>query len=147
MAPSYARVMRMEWIHRLRDTVLPQGAHFWYKDDDGLWWLGQISASTTEGGVYLVRFSVDPRLFKLIFLRRATRLRRGPYEALGIFRSTSTSPSRGGFSVTCMAVETRPWLVDFQAAADPRGFSIFFPDYEVWSSCSWFVCGISSFLS
>ena len=27
---------------------------------------GRISASTTEGGVYLVRFSVDPRLIKLL---------------------------------------------------------------------------------
>ena len=29
-------------------------AHVWYKGDDGLWWLGKISASTTDDGVYLV---------------------------------------------------------------------------------------------
>ena len=55
-----------EWIRRLRDTVLPQGAHVWYKNDDELSWLGQISASTIEGGVYLIRFQVDPRLIKLL---------------------------------------------------------------------------------
>ena len=29
-------------------------------------WFGKISASTTKGGVYLIRFSVDPRLIKLL---------------------------------------------------------------------------------
>ena len=46
-----------------------------------------------------------------------------------------------------MTLETRPWLLNFQAAAAPQEFSIFFPGYEVWSSCPWFVCGISSFWS
>ena len=63
-ASSYYRVTRMGWIRRLRDTVIPQGARFWYKDDDGLWLLGKINASTTEDGVNLVRFSVDPRPIK-----------------------------------------------------------------------------------
>ena len=36
LAPGYACVPRAEWFHRYRDTVLPKGAHFWYKGDDGL---------------------------------------------------------------------------------------------------------------
>ena len=56
LAPGYACVPRADWLRRFRDPVLPRGAHFWYKGDDGLWWLGKISASATEDGVYLVRF-------------------------------------------------------------------------------------------
>ena len=37
LAPGYACVSRAEWVRRYRDTVLPKGAHFWYKGDDGLW--------------------------------------------------------------------------------------------------------------
>ena len=36
LAPGYARVPRAERLRRYRDTVLPKGAHFWYKGDDGL---------------------------------------------------------------------------------------------------------------
>ena len=59
LAPSYACIPSAEWLHRYGDTVLPKGAHVWYKGDDGLWWLGKISASTTKDGVYLVRFLDD----------------------------------------------------------------------------------------
>ena len=44
-APSYARVTCMEWARRFRDTVLPKGAHLWYKYDDGLRWLGEITST------------------------------------------------------------------------------------------------------
>ena len=47
------------------DTVLPKGARFWCKGDDGLWWLKKISASTTEYGVSLAQISDDPGPFKL----------------------------------------------------------------------------------
>ena len=40
--------------------MLPTGARFWYKAEDGLWWLGKISASTTKDRVYIVRFLDDP---------------------------------------------------------------------------------------
>ena len=40
LALGYACVPRPNWLHRYHDTVLPKGAHFWYKGDDGLWWLG-----------------------------------------------------------------------------------------------------------
>ena len=64
MAPGYVYVPRAEWLRRYHDAVLPKGAHVWYKGDDGLWWLGKISASTTDG-VYVVRFLDDPGPIKL----------------------------------------------------------------------------------
>ena len=36
LAPGYVCVPRAEWFRRYRDTVLPKGAHVWYKGDDGL---------------------------------------------------------------------------------------------------------------
>ena len=66
LAPGCACVPRAEWLRRYRDTVLSKGAHFWCKGDDGLWWLGKISASTTEDAVYLVRFLDDPGPIKLL---------------------------------------------------------------------------------
>ena len=65
LAHGYGCVPRSEWLSRYSTTVLPNGAHFWYKVDDGLWWLGKISASTTTKGVYLVRFLDDPGPIKL----------------------------------------------------------------------------------
>ena len=65
LAPGNACVPRADWLRRHHNTVLPKGAHFWYTGDDGLWWLGKISASTTEANVYLVRFLGDPGPIKL----------------------------------------------------------------------------------
>ena len=65
LAPGYACVPHTEWLRRYHDTVLPTGAHVWYKGDDGLWWHGKISARTTEDGVYLVRLLDDPGPIKL----------------------------------------------------------------------------------
>ena len=65
LAPGDACAPRAEWLRCYRDTVLPRGAHFRYKGDDGLWWLGKISASTTEDGVYLARCLDDPGPIKL----------------------------------------------------------------------------------
>ena len=65
LAPGYAYVPRADWLRRYHDTVRPKGAHFLNKGDDGLWWLGKISASTTEDQVYLVRFLDDPEPIKL----------------------------------------------------------------------------------
>ena len=64
LAPGYACLPRADWLRRYH--VLPKGVHFWYKGDDGLWWLEKISASTTEDKVYLVRFLDDPGLIKLL---------------------------------------------------------------------------------
>ena len=65
MAPGYVYVPRAEWLRRYRDTVLPKLAHVWYKGSDGLWGLGKINASTTEDGLYVVRFLGDPGSIKL----------------------------------------------------------------------------------
>ena len=65
LSPGYACAPRAEWLRCYRYTVLPKGAHFWYKGDDGLWWLGKISASTTEDGVYPPRILDDPGPIKL----------------------------------------------------------------------------------
>ena len=77
LAPGYACVPRADWLRRYHDTVLPKGARYWCKGDDGLWWLGKISASTTENRVYLVSSPDD------------TRLRRESFEALGACKFTS----------------------------------------------------------
>ena len=55
----------MEWLRCYSDTVLPKGARFLCKGDDGLWWLKKISASTTEDGVSLAQIFDDPGPFKL----------------------------------------------------------------------------------
>ena len=60
LAPVYACVPRPDWLRRYHDAVLPKGAHVWYKGDDGLWWLGKISVSTTDDKVYLGFFLDDP---------------------------------------------------------------------------------------
>ena len=65
LVPGCACVPRAEWLRCYRDPVLPKGAYVWYKGDDGLWWLGKISASTAEDGVYLARSLDDPGPFKL----------------------------------------------------------------------------------
>ena len=62
LAPSYACVTRADWLRRYHGTVLPKGAHFWYKGDDELSWRGKIS---TEDKVYLVRFLDDSGPIKL----------------------------------------------------------------------------------
>ena len=67
LAPGYAFVPRTDWLRCYHDTVLPKRAHLWYKRDDGLWCLGEISASTTEDKVYLVRFLDDPGPIKVPF--------------------------------------------------------------------------------
>ena len=65
LAHGYGCVPRAEWLSGYSTTMLPNGAHFWYNGDNGLWWLGKISASTTAKGVYLVRFLDDPGPIKL----------------------------------------------------------------------------------
>ena len=68
LSPGDVCVPRTERHRRSRDTVVSKGAHVYYKRDDGLRWLGQFNASTTEHIVYLVRCVDDPRSIKLPFL-------------------------------------------------------------------------------
>ena len=88
MAPGYACAPRAEWLRCYRDTVLPKGAQFWYKKDDRLWWLGKISASTTDDGVYLARILDDPGPFKFLLFPARYTTPRGPYEVFGACRFT-----------------------------------------------------------
>ena len=60
LAPGYGCALRANWLRHYSTTVLPNGAHFWYKADDSLWWLGKISTRTSIDGEYLVRFLGDP---------------------------------------------------------------------------------------
>ena len=65
LAPGYGCVPRANWLRHHSTTVLLNGAHFRYKADDDLWWLGKISARTSTAGEYLVRFLDDPGPIKL----------------------------------------------------------------------------------
>ena len=65
LAPGYGCVPRTVWFRHHSSTVLPNGAHLWYKVVDGLWWLGKISVRTTTDGENLVRFLDDPGPIKL----------------------------------------------------------------------------------
>ena len=100
LAPGYACVTRADWLRRYHDTVPPKGAQFWDKGDDELWWLGKVSTSTTEDKVYLVRFVDDLGPIKLPLPRRATRLQREPFEALGACKFTSPARFLRGSNVT-----------------------------------------------
>ena len=37
LAPGYGCVPRADWFRHYVTKVLPHGARFWYKADDGLW--------------------------------------------------------------------------------------------------------------
>ena len=66
LIPGYGCVPRADWLRHCSTTVLTPGAHFWYKGDDGLWWLEKISARTTTDGEYSERFLDDPGPTKLL---------------------------------------------------------------------------------
>ena len=61
LPPGYSYVNHQMWARRFRDTILPVGTYFWYKGQDHLWWLGNISAHTLTPGQYVVRFFGRPR--------------------------------------------------------------------------------------
>ena len=65
LATGYGSVSYADWLRRYCNTVLPNGAHFKYEGDDGLRWLGEISATTPTDGAYVVRFLDDPGPIKL----------------------------------------------------------------------------------
>ena len=49
LAPGYGCLPQAERFSRYSATALPNGVHFWYTGDDGLWWLGKISSSKGWG--------------------------------------------------------------------------------------------------
>ena len=62
---GYSLVSRSTWDRRFATTPLPVGAFFWYKTQDGLWWLGKISGPPLPSDYYVVRFLDDPGPVKL----------------------------------------------------------------------------------
>ena len=80
----------------------------------------KISASTTEDKIYLVRFLND--LGPIKFPLSPARYTNSTGAIRGSWCLHVTSPVRvlGGSNVTQTNLEARPWLVDVQAAIDPR---------------------------
>ena len=64
LAPGYSLVSRDLWLRTFSSTVLPPGAHLWYKARDGLWWLGKITnratSDSSSDNTYIIRFIDDP---------------------------------------------------------------------------------------
>ena len=119
-ALGYAYVTPVEWTRRHHNTVLLKGSHVWYIGDDEFWWLGKISASTTEDEVKLVRFLDDPEPIKhplppprYATLTRALQgfwvLKIHIARAFPRWIQPDVDVSRGAM-----------WPVDFQATAVPR---------------------------
>ena len=62
---GYSLVSRFTWDRRFAATPLPVGAFFWYKAQDGLWWIGKISGPSPLPDQYIVRFLDDPGPVKI----------------------------------------------------------------------------------
>ena len=91
MAPGYACAPRAEWLRRYRDTVLPKGAHLWYKGHDGLFGLEKARVRRRTEYTWSDVWTTQGRS-SFLSPRRGARPQRGPYEVLGA--STSTKPAR-----------------------------------------------------
>ena len=63
---GYSLVSRSTWDSRFAATPLPIGAFFWYKAQDGLWWLGKISGPPSAPDSYVVRFLDEPGPVKIV---------------------------------------------------------------------------------
>ena len=63
-APGFSLVPRTLWLGRFSFTILPEGAHLWYKVRNDLWWLGKVAhrASTDKysANFYSARFLDGP---------------------------------------------------------------------------------------
>ena len=62
---GYSLVSRFTSDRRFAATPLPVGAFFWYKAQDGLWWIGKISGPSPLPDQYIVRFLDDPGPVKI----------------------------------------------------------------------------------
>ena len=72
LAPGYSLVSRDLWLRHFSATILPSGAHVWYKARDGLWWLGKIAhrppstpSDPSPSTSYIIRFLDDPGPIKI----------------------------------------------------------------------------------
>ena len=123
-------VRRAEWLSRYSITVLPNGAHFWYKVDDGLRWLGKVSASTTTDGVFLVRFLDDPGLINLPLTPARYTTSTGAVRDSWCLQGHLARLHEGS-NVTYMNLATQSWIADIRIAAAPDSFPFFWV-FEVW---------------
>ena len=88
LVPGYVCAPRAEWLRRDRDTVFSKGAHFWYKGDDGLWWLGKLVRVRRRLEYTWSDFWTTWGRSRFLSLQRAARPQRGAYEVLSASRST-----------------------------------------------------------
>lgn len=75
-APGYGFIPCADWLRRYSATVVPNGAHFWHKDGDAVWW--QFEHEYGWGIFWCGSWMTRDRP-SFLFLRRAMRLRRGLY--------------------------------------------------------------------
>ena len=115
LVPSNACVPRAERLLRHRD-MLPKGAHVWSKGDHGLCWLGEVGASTTEIGVYLVEFWTT-RGQSSSLVSSALHDLNGPVRGSWCLQVNVANAFLRGSYVMQIIQEARSWLVDAHAAA------------------------------
>lgn len=60
LTKGYRLVAKSLWTGTFQRTPLPKGAQFWFKANDGFWWLGKIASPTAAPERYIVRFLDDP---------------------------------------------------------------------------------------
>ena len=69
LASGYTLVPRDLCLHSFNSTVLPPGAHHWYKAGDGLWWLSKIAnrvpSDPPSDNTNIIRFLDDPGPVKI----------------------------------------------------------------------------------
>ena len=82
--------------------------------------LENISASTTEDKVYLVRFLDGPGPIKLPLPPARYTTSTGAGRGSWCLQVHIASAFLGGSNVTQMNLEARPWPVGFEATAAPR---------------------------
>ena len=60
LSADYSCVTWQTWSRRFGDTTLPVEAHFWYKANNRLWWLGKISGRIPSSSKRVMRVLHDP---------------------------------------------------------------------------------------
>ena len=119
LAPGYACVTPADWLHRYHDTVLREPP-FGTRETTGCRGLEKSARAQPRTRFTWSAFGTTRGRLNSLFPRRATRLRREPYETLGACKFTSPACFLGGPNVTWKSLEARPWPVDFQATVAPR---------------------------
>ena len=102
LAPGYGCVPRADWLRHYSTTVLSNGAHFWSKAKDGLWWLGKITTRTTTDTIRNIRcvFYTTRDRSSFRSLRLTTRRRQEVFKAHSAFNSVGVDQLHAGLQVT-----------------------------------------------